>query len=112
MTVKFSQNALKILEDRYLLRDKDRNIIETPEDMIERVVSTVSKNEPEKKEEFREILSTFKFLPNSPTLMNAGNNLGMLSACFVLPVEDSMHGIFKAVHDQAVVQKTGGKQLN
>lgn len=108
MSVKFSQNALKILEDRYLLRNEKREIIETPEEMIERVVSTVSKNEPEKKEEFREIISSFKFMPNSPTLMNAGNHLGMLSACFVIPVEDSMHGIFKAVHDLAIVQKAGG----
>ncbi|MBO8161136.1 MAG: HNH endonuclease [Thermosipho sp. (in: Bacteria)] len=104
----FNQNAVKILEDRYLLKDGDGSIIETPEDMLERVATVVSKGDEKLKEEFLEIMRELKFLPNSPTLMNAGAKLGQLSACFVVPVEDSMHSIYKAIHDQAIIQKTGG----
>ena len=111
-----SQNALKILEDRYLLRAPNGKMKEKPEEMIRRVARVVA--EAEKKyregeqarweEEFFRMMDSLEFLPNSPTLMNAGNPLGQLSACFVLPVPDSLEGIFQAVRDMALVQQTGG----
>jgi ribonucleoside-diphosphate reductase alpha chain len=117
MTVELSDNAIKVLERRYLARDAEGNLTETPLEMFERVADAVaSADDPFRGEEgaarsretFLEMMTSLEFLPNSPTLMNAGRPLGQLSACFVLPVEDSMEGIFDAVKSMALIHKSGG----
>jgi ribonucleoside-diphosphate reductase alpha chain len=114
---RLSENALRVLEARYLRRDSGRRIIETPRELFERVAKAVGEAElswgssaqaSRWREEFTEILVSLDFLPNSPTLMNAGTPMGQLSACFVLPVEDSMEGIFNSLKYMALVQQTGG----
>ena len=111
--MKLSVNAVKILEARYLLKDNEGNVIETPREMFRRVAKAVAsvekKNEREKLEkEFYEMMANQEFLPNSPTLMNAGTVLGQLSACFVIPVGDSLEEIFDAVKAMAIIQQSGG----
>jgi len=115
--IDFSDNARRVLEKRYLRKDKNGNVVETPEHMFRRVARHISKAEKnygdaskaKKMEEiFYDMLTQFKFLPNSPTLMNAGRRLGQLAACFVLPVEDSMEGIFDALKNAALIHKSGG----
>jgi ribonucleoside-diphosphate reductase alpha chain len=117
MAVVLSDNAVKVLERRYLARDHEGRVTETPEDMFERVAHAVALADvPWRGEEgagraesiFLDIMTSRQFLPNSPTLMNAGRELGQLSACFVLPVEDSMEGIFEAVKNMALIHKSGG----
>jgi ribonucleoside-diphosphate reductase alpha chain len=112
-----SQNALKVLEARYLRRNNRREIIEAPEELFQRVAGSVARAElltgkPKDvgywEETFYKMITSLDFLPNSPTLMNAGTPLGQLSACFVLPVEDTMEDIFEAVKQMALVQRTGG----
>lgn len=111
------KNALTVLERRYLSKDENGNINETPEDMFKRVAYAIAKgdshfspNADVKKtaDEFYEIISELRFMPNSPTLMNAGKPLGQLSACFVLPVSDSMTDIFDAVKNAALIHQSGG----
>ncbi|BAZ96840.1 ribonucleoside-diphosphate reductase [Dehalococcoides mccartyi] len=115
--MKLSQNARIVLEKRYLKRDGDGNIAESPEDMFRRVADTVAAaenayNPPGKAacmaEEFYGMMTGFEFLPNSPTLLNAGRELGLLSSCFVLPVADSVAGIAKAVGEAMVIHQYGG----
>ena len=115
--MKLSDNAVKVLEKRYLAKDENGNLIETPEQMFRRVAKTVAsadadyvdKNElVEIEERFYKLMTELYFLPNSPTLMNAGRPLGQLSACFVLPIEDSMEGIFDSVKNAALIHKSGG----
>ncbi len=111
-------SALKVLEKRYLKKDEEGSIVETPENLFRRVAKTVAtvelnyaKSEAEVmhvENEFYNLMTSFRFLPNSPTLMNAGRRLGQLSACFVLPVEDSMESIFEAVKNAALIHKSGG----
>ena len=112
-----SENAIRVLRARYLRRDAQRRIIETLEELFESVARGVSYAEllfgrpgqaSEWEERFLNLLLSLDFLPNTPTLMNAGKPLGQLSACFVLPVEDSMEGIFEALKQMALVQRTGG----
>lgn len=110
-----SANAMKVLETRYVQRDAERNIIETPEELFRRVAGNIAEaerlyggDEAMARELFYELMTDLDFLPNSPTLMNAGGDLQQLAACFVLPVEDSMEGIFEAVKDAAMIQKSGG----
>ena len=112
-----SANALRVLEARYLRRDAARRVIETPEELFLRVARAVAQAElllgtaheaDDWQEAFHGLLASLDFLPNSPTLMNAGTPLGQLSACFVLPVEDTMEGIFDALRAMALVQRTGG----
>jgi ribonucleoside-diphosphate reductase alpha chain len=113
-----SPNARITYEKRYLIKDEKGVPIETPEDLMHRVAANIaavdkkygkSKEEvAEKAEQFFELMSDGRFMPNSPTLMNAGRELQQLSACFVLPLEDSMEGIFTALKNMALVQKTGG----
>ena len=115
--LKLPLNTLLVLKNRYLLKDDDRNVIETPRKLFQRVARAVSEAEANFKskrsrEEVEEtslkMMTALEFLPNSPTLMNANTSLGQLSACFVLPVEDSMEGIFKALTSMAVIHQTGG----
>jgi ribonucleotide reductase alpha subunit len=107
---KFSKNALTVLRKRYLLRDQKGKIIETPEQLLWRVAGCIARDKKEEKE-FYEVMSRLEFLPNSPTLMNAGTDIGQLSACFVIPVEDSLPEIFEAVKDMAMIQQSGGKGM-
>ena len=113
----FSPNALKVLEARYLRRDGAGKIIETPDELFLRVSRAIAAAERqwggdetsrEWTERFHAVLAALDFLPNSPTLMNAGTALGQLSACFVLPVGDSLEDIFDALKLMALVQRTGG----
>ncbi|HEY6168505.1 MAG TPA: ribonucleotide reductase N-terminal alpha domain-containing protein, partial [Verrucomicrobiae bacterium] len=116
--LRLSTNAIRVLEARYLRRDSARRIAETPEELFTRVATAVAEAEarfsndadaqPKWREEFQRALTTFDFLPNSPTLMNAGLPLGQLSACFVLAVPDTMEGIFDALKHMALIQRTGG----
>jgi ribonucleoside-diphosphate reductase alpha chain len=113
-----SENAKFILKQRYLQRDENRDIIETPNQMFKRVAKAISEIEykygkdkafvKQMEKDFLNIMVRLEFLPNSPTLMNAGTNLGQLSACFVLPVEDDIDEIFKAVSYTAKIHKSGG----
>lgn len=114
----FSENAIKVLEKRYLKRDSQGSCTETPVDMFNRVASSIaiaelqygkSQNEVDEiSKKFYEMITNRYFMPNSPTLMNAGRELGQLSACFVLPVEDSLDGIFETVKNTAMIHKSGG----
>lgn len=112
-----SENAIKVLEKRYLVRDNKGNVKEAPEDMFRRVARTVAAADKDYvsdaqlkniEQEFYDMMVNLEFLPNSPTLMNAGRPLGQLSACFVLPIEDSMEGIFDSVKNAALIHKSGG----
>ncbi|MFW6160344.1 MAG: adenosylcobalamin-dependent ribonucleoside-diphosphate reductase [Acidobacteriota bacterium] len=115
--LKLPLNSLFVLNKRYLLKDDNQRVVETPGELFARVARTVSeaelefkskKNREEVEEKFFQMMSGLEFLPNSPTLMNAGTPLGQLSACFVLPVEDSMSGIFEALKNMALIHQTGG----
>lgn len=118
MPLKISKNSLKVLERRYLKKDENGKVIETPEGMFRRVaraIAAVDKNYgasdkaiSENEEIFYRMMANFEFLPNSPTLMNAGKPSGQLSACFVLPIEDSMESIFDTLKTTAIIHKTGG----
>lgn len=110
-----SENARKVLEARYLAKDENGKCIETVEQMFRRVAKAVasasykwSEDVEKIEQDFYDMMYNLDFLPNSPTLMNAGRPLGQLSACFVLPVEDSMEGIFDAIKNAALIHKSGG----
>ncbi|MCL8007282.1 adenosylcobalamin-dependent ribonucleoside-diphosphate reductase [Gelidibacter japonicus] len=107
-----TENAIQILEDRYFLKDKHGHIVEDSIELFKRVAKSVSLCENEKSEfyekQFYELLSGLYFLPNSPTLMNAGCKDGQLSACFVLPVEDSLESIFTTLKNTALIHQSGG----
>ena len=114
---KLSANAIRVLEARYLRRDGLGRLAETPEQLFQRTAQAVAHAETFLgkgyqasywETQFYEMLSSLDFLPNSPTLMNAGTPLGQLSACFVLPVEDTIEGIFDAIKQMALITRTGG----
>lgn len=104
----FSENALKVLEKRYLNRDNKGNCIETPKEMLKRVSDTIALGNKEDAERFYGVMAKRYFMPNSPTLMNAGKELGQLAACFVLPVEDSLVSIFDTLKNTALIHQSGG----
>lgn len=116
--IDLNPSSRKVLEKRYLKKDEEGKIVENPEDLFRRVAGSVAKADLQygKSEDdikrlekkFYDLITSLKFLPNSPTLMNAGRRLGQLSACFVLPVDDSMESIFEAVKNAALIHKSGG----
>ncbi|RLB60212.1 MAG: adenosylcobalamin-dependent ribonucleoside-diphosphate reductase, partial [Deltaproteobacteria bacterium] len=112
---KLTKNALKVLEKRYLLKDENGKVIETPDQMFHRVAHDIAladekygEDVKKTEREFYEIMSNLLFIPNSPTLMNAGTSIQQLSACFVIPIEDSMKSIFEAVKNTALIHQSGG----
>jgi ribonucleoside-diphosphate reductase alpha chain len=115
--LKLPINTLLVLKKRYLQKDDQQNVIESPKELFERVALAVSAAESnfqsrlsreEVEENFFQMMNKLEFIPNSPTLMNAGTSLGQLSACFVLPVEDSIDGIFESLKNMARIHQTGG----
>lgn len=106
--MKLSENALIVLNKRYFKKDEKGKTLENWEKMITRVAENISGGDKRKKEKYLKLLDSGYFLPNSPTLMNAGNDLQQLSACFVLPLEDSMESIFESVKNAALIHKSGG----
>lgn len=109
---RLTPNAIEVLRARYLLRDKDGKIHETPEELFRRVSDAIAEPEEKKRKAwaatFHEMMTSLRFLPNSPTLMNAGKKKAQLSACFVLPVEDSLGAIFDTLKSAALIQQSGG----
>ncbi len=117
MKAEISKNAMTVLEKRYLLRNAQGKLSETPDQLFLRVADAVAQAElpyggansfEHWREQFYTLLSSLDFLPNSPTLMNAGTKLGQLSACFVLPLEDTMSSIFETLRITALIQQSGG----
>ncbi len=115
--LKLSDNALTVLKRRYLVKNEKGEVIETPEELFLRVARHLASADKDYlseeellvlEEEFYNMMAEAKFLPNSPTLMNAGRPLGQLSACFVLPIEDSMESIFETLKYTAIIHKSGG----
>jgi ribonucleoside-diphosphate reductase alpha chain len=105
----------QLLKERYLLKDKDGNVVENEDGMYRRVAKAVAKAEEkysnsvkEWEDKFYDLMKSGSFMPNSPCLMNAGRDNGMLLACFVLPIEDNIEGIFDSIKATALIQKAGG----
>jgi ribonucleoside-diphosphate reductase alpha chain len=112
---KLTINAMEVLKARYLLRDEQENITENPTQLFTRVAQAIAKvdakygdNPAEAEKIFYQMMARLEFIPNTPTLFNAGTPIGQLSACFVLPVQDSLEKIFLTVKNMALVEQTGG----
>jgi ribonucleoside-diphosphate reductase alpha chain len=112
---KLTVNSLEVLRRRYLLRDINERIIESPSELFHRVAKAISKVDAKYSDDpdttgkmFNEMMSKLEFIPNTPTLFNAGTKLGQLSACFVLPVEDSLVSIFTTAKNMALIEQSGG----
>ena len=118
MDLKLSPNAIKVLERRYLRKDQEGKLIENPQELFMRVASAIAiadkqygKTDQEIQElqdSFYKIMANLEFLTNSPCLMNAGKELGQLSACFTLPIDDSMESIFETLKTTSLIHKSGG----
>ena len=115
--MKITENAKIVLERRYLIKNEKGEVTETVDGLFRRVAGAIAKADKkfdkqadikQTTEQFYDMLTNLEFLPNSPTLMNAGRPLGQLSACFVLPVEDTMEGIFETIKQAALIHKSGG----
>ena len=115
--LKLSVNATTVLKRRYLLKNEKGEVIETPKELFTRVAKTVAAPDAgytrasdcvRTEAEFFRLMANLEFLPNSPTLMNAGTPIGQLAACFVLPVQDSIQGIFETLKDMALIHQSGG----
>ena len=112
---KLTVNAMEVLKARYLLRDEQENITENPTQLFRRVAKAIAKIDTrfseeasETEETFYQMMTQLEFIPNTPTLFNAGTLIGQLSACFVLPVQDSLENIFTTVKNMALIEQTGG----
>src|SRR5438128_9532129 len=115
---KLSENAVRVLQKRYLKKDDKGRVIETPKELFARVAWNLAQAErnygaseaqvEETARRFYRIIANLEFLPNSPTLMNAGLDLQQLSACFVLPVDDSLAGHFHTLHAAVLIRQSGG----
>ena len=118
MTGKLSNNSIEVLERRYLIRDEEDKVTESPKEMFHRVAHAIASQEKNHKatakgvdrltDKFFKIMWDLDFVPNSPTLMNAGTGQGTLSACYVLDIDDNMSSIMTSAHDQAMIEKFGG----
>ena len=116
--LKLSVNAVSVLERRYLIKDSNQRVVETPGQLFRRVAHAIAAADARYgksaqeisslEDSFYSLMTEFLFLPNSPTLMNAGTSMGQLSACFVVPIEDSMESIFDAVKAMALIHQSGG----
>jgi len=117
MPGKLTKNAMVIMEKRYLKKDSNGKVSKTHQELFSRVAKAVAKadklfpsdadNEKTEKKFFN-MMTGLRFIPNSPTLMNAGRKLGQLAACFVPPIEDSMESVFKTLKNAAIIHKSGG----
>src|SRR3990170_1959353 len=112
---KLTVNAMEVLKARYLLRDEQENLTENPTQLFERVAKAIasvdakfSEDPAETEKTFYQMMAKLEFIPNTPTLFNAGTPIGQLSACFVLPVQDSLIDIFTTVKNMALIEQTGG----
>ena len=113
-----TENSKVVLQRRYLSKDREGNVLEDPDGMFRRVACNLSQADlnygatqiqrQSTEDEFYDVMTRLEFLPNSPTLMNAGRELQQLSACFVLPVDDSLSSIFSRVKETALIHKSGG----